>query len=280
MPLLPAFEVRRWRLLVRSVLPFSVAAAIGTIYFRVTIILTSLIASKLETGYYATAYRVLEVLIAIPPILIGSTLPVLARAARDDSQRLRYALGRLFDVGVMAGTAMALAVVLGAQFAVDVLSGGRSDPSVPVLQIIALALLLSFISVSWQYGLLSLHRHGDLLWTAVAGLVVAGGLTLVLVPPFGALGAGVAVTVGELTAAVSVYVRLRSAQGHVPVNGSMLLRTGIAAAAGGVVAFVPGLPSIAAAAIGVAVFTMVLAALRGIPPELPAALRLRRAPVQ
>ena len=91
MPLRPAFERHEWWLLVRGVLPYAAAAAIGSIYLRVTVIAMSLIASELETGYYATAFRVMEVIVAVPTLVVGATLPVLARAARDDHERLQYA---------------------------------------------------------------------------------------------------------------------------------------------------------------------------------------------
>ena len=62
MPLRPTFEGKEWLRLARIVLPYAGASALGTIYFRVTIVGMSLIASELQTGYYATSYRVLEVL--------------------------------------------------------------------------------------------------------------------------------------------------------------------------------------------------------------------------
>ena len=92
MPLRPAFERREWLTLIRAVLPFAAAVAIGALYLRVTVLLLSLMSSKLQTGYYATAFAVISVLIAIPALTVGSTLPVISRAARDDAERLGYVL--------------------------------------------------------------------------------------------------------------------------------------------------------------------------------------------
>src|SRR5947209_13108932 len=103
MPMRPSFHLDEWLPLIRSVLPFAAAVAIGAMYLRVTVIVMSLIATKTQTGYYATSYRVLEVLIAVPPMLVGSALPVLARAARDDRERLEYILQRLFQTTLIVG---------------------------------------------------------------------------------------------------------------------------------------------------------------------------------
>ena len=57
-PILPRFDMPEWRALLRDVLPFAAATAIGSVYFRLAIVLLSLIASADETGYYAASFRV------------------------------------------------------------------------------------------------------------------------------------------------------------------------------------------------------------------------------
>jgi O-antigen/teichoic acid export membrane protein len=267
-PLRPAFEPREWRLLLRAVLPFAGAVAIGSIYLRLTVVMTSLIASDVQTGYYATAYRVLEVLIAIPALVVGSTLPVLARAARDDRERLVYVLQRLFEATLIVGAGLAVMLALGAPFAIEVLAGGKSDPSIPVLQIQALALVANFVATSFSYGLLSLHRHRELLVTASAALVLSLALTLALVPWLEAQGAALAFTLGEVAVALLALVFVRRAQPDARFPLRTVACVAAAAAAAASLALVPGLPSLARALVGAVIFFGVLIGLRAIPPEL------------
>lgn len=275
MPLRPSFEVDEWWLLLRQVLPYAAAAAIGVIYFRVTVIVMSLIAGELETGYYATAYRVLEVLIAIPQLLIGATLPILARAARDDEERLRYVLQRLFDAMLIVGAWVALAVVIGAPFAVEVLAGGEADPAVPALRIQALALAANFLATGWMYGLLSLRHHASLLVLSAVALVISVTLTLVLVPRHGADGAAIAVTVGELAVAVMALGLLRRARRDLWPSFATVPRVLPAVALAAAAGFVPGIGPVAGVAAATVVYVGVLAALRAIPAELLQAVRRR-----
>lgn len=268
MPMQPAFDRREWWLLVRSVLPFAAAVAIGAIYLRLTVIAMSLVAGDLETGYYATAYRVIEVIVAVPPLIVGATLPVLARAARDDEQRLKYVLQRLLDATLIVGVGIGLVVALGAPFAIEVLAGGESDPSIPVLRIQAIAIVASFVATSFAYGLLSLHRHGSILVYSVAALVVVVGLVTLLVPGLEAEGAAIAYVGGELVVMLLAYLLLARAKPELRFSPRVPMRVAAAAVVAGAVVVVLGLPSVAAAGVAAGLYVVALFALRAVPQEL------------
>jgi O-antigen/teichoic acid export membrane protein len=250
----------------------------GVVYFRVAIVLMSLIATDLETGYFATSYRILEVLIGVPALLVGAAFPILARAARDDRERLRYALARLTEVALIGGTLMALCLVLGAQFFMDVIGGDEADPSVPVLRIQGPALLATFLAATYQFGLLSLRRHRSLLLANAAALTTSLVLTAVLVGPHGAQGAAVATLAAEFVLAAGSFAALARTEVGPILPGPALAKVALAAAVALCAVFLP-LPDVAQAAIGAAVFMAILLALRAIPAEvadvLPARLRSR-----
>jgi O-antigen/teichoic acid export membrane protein len=276
MPVRPSFERSEWATLIRSVLPFAAAVAIGTVYLRITVILMSLLASATETGYYATSYRVLEVLVAVPPLVVGSTLPIIARAARDNRDRLHYVLQRLFEATLIVGVALGLFLAIAAPFIVEVLSGHASSPSVPVLRIQALAITATFVASSWQYGLLSLYRHRALLVLSVMALTLSVALTLALVPQLEARGAAIAFTAGEVAVAVLAYLLLRRADPSLRVSLRIPVRVLVATALAGSAVFIPGLGSLVEAIVALTLFFVVLVALRGLPPELVDALRRRQ----
>ena len=80
--------------------------------------------------------------------------PLLARAARDDAERFNYASRRLVETMVLAGCGLALALFLGAAFAIHVIAGSGYDQSVEVLRILAVALLGTFVIGARGYALL------------------------------------------------------------------------------------------------------------------------------
>jgi hypothetical protein len=82
MPLIPIFDGEVWASLLRRTLPYSMATAVGVIYFRLAILIMSHVASGEQTGYYGASFRIIEVLFvagARPGIsLRGISRPVLA----------------------------------------------------------------------------------------------------------------------------------------------------------------------------------------------------------
>jgi O-antigen/teichoic acid export membrane protein len=243
------------------------------VYFRLTIILMSLIATPTETGYYATAFRVLEVLLLLPGLLVGTMLPILARAARDDRSRHRYALERLYEATVVIGGLITIMVALGAPLAMEILTGHSKSPSVVVLQIQSVALGASFVGASWQYGLLSLGKYRTLLISSFLPLIVSCTLTLTLVPGLGARGGAIAVTGGEMVLLALGYLFIQRADPELRFAPGVLVKVGLVGGLAACLLLVPGLSSIVRVAIGTVVYALGVVVLKAIPPEIAQAMR-------
>jgi O-antigen/teichoic acid export membrane protein len=271
----PLAEMATWRRVMRDVLPYALATAVGLIYFRLAVILMSYVSTSFETGIYSTAFRIVEVVAVIPWLVVSSAFPILARAARDDEGRLRYALQRLFEVSTALGAGIALVLALGASFAVDVIGGlPEFEGSVPVLQLLAVALVTQFLVATWSFALLSLRAHRELLVAnGIAALVAAAG-TIALSSWQGAKGAAIATVGSEAVLAIVYFVALRRRRAALTPALGMVWKVLVAAAAGGLAALLP-VPSVVKAAIGGLVYAAVIVALRGLPPELLHALRGR-----
>ena len=74
-------------------------------------------------------------------------LPVLSRAAQRDRSRLRYAVQRMLD-GSVLGVLFALVTGFAADFLIDVVAGPKFKPSIPVLEIHAVALVGTFVAAT------------------------------------------------------------------------------------------------------------------------------------
>lgn len=275
MPLRPAFRPRRWWPLLRDTATYAAAVALNAAYFRLAVVALSLVASERETGYFATAFRVVEVLVAVPAIVIGAAFPILTRAARDDRERLDRAAVRLIEVGLIMGVWVALGVALAAEPIIDVLAGGASQPSVALLRILVVALIPTFLTVAGGFTLLSLRRHREILAANAAAVVAVVATGALLIPRHGATGAAIALLVAELTLAAMVLGALigaRPATARALARAPAVLAAAVAAAA---VVLVPGLPAVVDAALAMIAFGALLALLGRFPPEIADALRGR-----
>ncbi|MGO9322593.1 MAG: hypothetical protein ACLQBY_17580 [Solirubrobacteraceae bacterium] len=190
-PLLPSFHAARWRALMSESLVYAAATALGAVYFRIVIVAMSLLANKFQTGYFSLSFRVLDVVNAVPWLLVTSAFPILARAARDDEDRLRYSLQRLFEGALVLGGWLSLCLVMGAPFAVSVLGGHKFAPSVGVLRILGAGVPATFLVATYSFALLSLRLYRQLIVVNALIVLTAVLLSVVLIPAGGAHGAAI-----------------------------------------------------------------------------------------
>jgi O-antigen/teichoic acid export membrane protein len=262
----PSFHAGRWWRLLRQTVPWAVIGAVNIVYFRVALVAMSLSSSAKQTGYFATSFRISEVLVAIPSLVIGAAFPILARAEREDSPRFDFASGRIFELALLAGTWLVVCLEVGAAFAIHVIAG--HDPSIAVLRIQGPALIASFVAVACGYPLLMRRRYREVLFANLLALLISAVLTLSLAPSMGARGAAIAALVAEAGLAISQVVMLKRASPGVSLPISALLVAGLA----GGVAVAVGLVLPVHPLIGVAVASLVFFAILRLcgrfPPEV------------
>jgi O-antigen/teichoic acid export membrane protein len=275
-PLLPAFEAESWKRILKETLPYALAAAVGLIYFRIAVVLMSYVSTEHETGIFSAAFRIVEVVGVLPWMLVSAGFPILARAARDDEERLAYALQRIFEVAAVLGVFIAMGLAVAAPLAIEVVAGPDFDASVPVLRIQAAGLLTSFLMVTWTYALLSLKLYRPLLLANAGAATAAVVGTLALSPPLGAEGAALATVLAELVLALLALVGLTRHRPVLRPHVGVLAKVAVALAAGVAVALLVPAPPLVLSILAGAVYAAVALALRAVPSEAFSAL-LRRA---
>jgi O-antigen/teichoic acid export membrane protein len=264
----PSFHLGRWWRLLRDTVPWAVVSAVNIVYFRVSIVLMSLVASAVQTGYFATSFRITEVLVGIPGLVIGAAFPILARAERDDPSRFDYASSRIFELALLAGTWLVLCVEVGAPFAIHVLAGHKAEPAVAVLRIQGAALIPNFVAVACGFPLLTLRRYRAVLVSNLLALGISATLTLVLASSHGARGAAIAALAAEIGLGLSQALMLKRVAPGValPLASAFiaLIAAGIAAAIGILLPVHPLIGVVVASAI----YFALLKGLGRFPPEV------------
>jgi O-antigen/teichoic acid export membrane protein len=267
-----SFGWRRWRSLFTETLPSAVAASIAAVYFYVTIIVMSLIASAKETGLFATSFRVTQVALGIPILLLTAIFPVMSKEDAHGRAEAAQMIGRVFAVAAICGLWMSLALALGAGFLLDAIAGSQGQGAVSVLRIQAAVLTLSFLSASSALTLISLRRFRPLIVTTGGALLVDVALGLALVPALGARGGALADVLTEgITAIALTWIVMRAAPEHritASIAPSLLLATATAAA----VVLLP-IGSIAQVALATILYFGILLRTRSLPAELLTTIR-------
>jgi O-antigen/teichoic acid export membrane protein len=276
--LLPSFELQEWRRMVGKILPYSVTVVLAVVYFQVAQVMMSLLSTATQTGYFGVSFRVLISCTLLPGVLVSPALPLLARAARDDAARFDYASRRLAETMMLAGCACALALFLGARFAVDVVAGSGFGHSVEVLRILAVALLGTFVTGGRGYALLSLDRLRAMLFANGLALIVVLACGVPLISAYGARGAAIAMVAAELTLALGYEWSLSRLRPVVRYGVGFVVKAAAATMVAGAATTLLGLPSVAAAALGLTLYIALLLALGIVPVEVRTALLRRHRP--
>ena len=268
----PAFERVEWSGLLREALPLAASLVMGIIYFRVLIILTSLIASAEETGLYATSFRVFEIMFGLPTLVLTVALPVLA-VAHDNRPRLRFVLQRMTEVSAIAAVFLAILIVIVARPMIELLGGSEYVDAAPILRIQAFALVAVFLGQVWQLGLISIRRQSSLVIANGLALALVVILGLVLIAAYDSTGAAIAAVVAETVLMTALFVLLSRADPALRPQLGFLWKPTLAGGLMAACLLVPGLPIALTALLGTAVFAATIWITRALPAEVFDALR-------
>ncbi len=271
----PRFALGEWRELIAPVVSYAVAVAAAAVYFRVAILLVSVLSSGFQLGYFSISFNVMAALFSIPALLVSVAFPIFSRAARDDHERLAYAIERVFEVSLILGAWMALAIALGSDFAIELIGGPKFAAAGGVLAIQGISVGATFVGTVWGFGLLSLGRHRTILMfnlIALAAVIIA---VSVLAPIDGARGAAIGTSAVEVGNAIFGAVLLARASSALRPSLRVVPKVALALALAASPVLL-GVSEPARVAISGAVYLLALLLLRALPQELSALLPNRR----
>lgn len=276
MPRLPRFQLTVSLPLLRDTVPFAIAIALSVTYFRLSVVLVSLIAGANQLGIFSYSYRIVEVLVGLPPLVIGAAYPILARAASDDRERFAHATRRIFELAVVAAVWLAVCIELGARFGVEVIGGHAATPAAAVLRIQGLAVVGTFVAVSLAFPLLAVRGYRGTMYANLCGLVATVVVGVTLIPTLGARGAAVGTVAGELALALANGVALLRARRGLGLQWAVIPVSAVAGAVGLAAGHLVGIHPLFEIFVATVVYAVALAALGRFPPEVAHALRLDR----
>ena len=269
-----ASGVRRSALvpLLRETLPLAVAFAMSVVYFRVLVVLVSLLSTEVETGLFGTSFRIFEMLLGLPVLMLSVALPLLSVAGDEDESRLRNALQSMTEASLLVATLLVVGIAILAEPGIRLIGGDAYVEAAPVLRIQALALIPLFLVQTWQLGLIA--------GRAQRALAIANGLALVLVlvlgvalVPHGGAKAAAWVAVGAETAlALFLWLAVSRMRQGVAPNLWVVWKVALAAVPAVVAGYVLRDSPVLASCAAVAAFTTVAVVTRAVPADLYHAL--------
>jgi O-antigen/teichoic acid export membrane protein len=228
------------RSVARASLPYFLVSIGMVVYHQVDIVIISLLADEVTIGWYGTAIRLYGTLLFIPNVFVMALFPALSRAytgsPTDSNGLAQKSLNLLLLVGVPIGFGVAVL----ANPIVVLLYGPAFAKSGPVLAMLGLLLIVTYVNMLLGFLLISMDRQKTM---AVVMLVMTCAtilLDLILVPwtmktfANGALGGALSYVLtesGMLIAGIALLPRGAFNRGNTQVITRLILAGAVMAAA-------------------------------------------------
>jgi O-antigen/teichoic acid export membrane protein len=197
--------VQRFR---REILPLGVAIVASLIYYKIDVPMLRLLRGDAETGQYAAAYRLFEMLAILPAIALSAIFPAVTRQLASDPKRAAALHLRARRILGVVGLSVGMVFFVGADEIVALLYGPQFAPSAAVLRALAPAVALTFINYLETHMLVAL---GQVRWQMVVAVVlifVNVAINAWWIPIYGAAGAALATAITELALLAAVAPRV------------------------------------------------------------------------
>jgi O-antigen/teichoic acid export membrane protein len=144
-------------------------------------------------GVFWAAFRLLELASQIPTVLSTVFLPRLARCAHSAPVVARREALLFAQVHMIAGFLLAAYAFAEAPAIVSILYGSKYVAAVPLLRIMAFAIIFNFAICGYTNCLISFGKDWVMLRAVLACVIISVGGGLMLVPRMGILGAALVV---------------------------------------------------------------------------------------
>jgi O-antigen/teichoic acid export membrane protein len=193
----PLYEKAYWKEIFTGAFPYGIALVFNMIYFRIDSVMILFMKGPHELGYYGPAVRMLEILQVIPVYFMNSVLPVLSKALKDDPKKVERILTLCMNFLLMASLPITIGIYLLAYPIIFLITQPEFLSQVDqgiygsdvALQILCIAMAISFNTSLYNYSLVALGKQSKLLWINGGAAVLNIVLNLFVIPHWGFRGA-------------------------------------------------------------------------------------------
>jgi len=210
----PSFDFEYWKKIFLQALPMGIVLILNMIYFKIDTLMLSLMKGPIDVGIYGPPYKVLEILLFVPSIFMGNVFPILTRYIHTKDSRVYPAFQKSFEFMVLLAFPVVLGVIFTASDIIRIVAGKEFTiaqtiapifnlpaTSVLTLQILIIAVGISFFSHLFGYFVIALGKQSKMVLPNIILVIVNVGLNLLIIPKFSYIGAAITTVITEILVA-------------------------------------------------------------------------------
>jgi PST family polysaccharide transporter len=181
--------------LIRASIPFMLMLFLNLMQGKSETMLLGIFSTYAAVGAYSLALRLLVASNFVPQAMASALFSRLAGEGMTPNNRrqLTSSLATIAGIGLLGALILALCP---SPFT-RLLYGNAAAQVTPIARALAVALPIRFLAVFMTSSLAALKREKQILKAMFVGLVVGTLADLILIPPFGAIGAASGLTIGS-----------------------------------------------------------------------------------
>jgi O-antigen/teichoic acid export membrane protein len=197
-PFAPQFQFSVWWSFLSRSAPIGLGVIFSVLYFRLDIVMLQLMADDRVVGFYSAAYKLFEIVVILPHSLMIVLFPRLVEEFHTDRGTFEISFKKAFTVFLMVGSSIALICYSFSNEIIGLIYGNGFLFSVKVLDVLAMAISLSFLIFLLSNILIVSGREMTNTWILVGATILNIALNLVWIPVHGAIGAAWATVICEI----------------------------------------------------------------------------------
>ena len=223
-----------WKRLLKESFPLAFTSVIWIIYFRIDVVMLSMMKGDVAVGLYSAAYRLSEPLSLIPAALVISLFPIMSTSFKESKGNLVkvYRFGLKYILIIMLPIAVGVAFI--ADRTILLIYEPEFASSAIALRILVWAVLFGSVNYIMLDLLVAIDRQILNIWTMGAGAVVNVILNLILIPIMSFTGAAITTVVTNALICVVCFYFVSKHLQKIPVWKMLVVPIAACTVMGGV----------------------------------------------
>jgi O-antigen/teichoic acid export membrane protein len=207
------FSARQFGETFRAVLPLALLAVLTVLHFKVDSFLLVLLRDPVEVGIYANSYKIMEILLVLPSMFVGSLFPAFSDALETRDERLQQLFRSASSLLLWAVLPLVLFTSMFAPYIIAVLTRENIFLASGALQVLSFALIAWFIGTLLSHVMILARKQKVLVKLKLSMLALNVVANLIVIPIYGFMGAAWVTVITETVSTVVLLMIVRKQLG-------------------------------------------------------------------
>ena len=203
-------DLKFWKKLVAQSMPFWVTSVFIMIFFKVDMVMLSMMVDEVSVGIYAASYRLIDALAIMPSLVMSIVYPIFSKNYLNSKESLNLIFEKSQKFLILIAIPIGIGTTLLAEELILLIYGSQYVLSAIPLRILIWASVLSYVNSVPSTLLNSMNRQKILMKYTCIGAILNICLNYLLIPTMTYAGASIATVLTEFTIGILLVYHIHN----------------------------------------------------------------------